>query len=163
MPDYGHKVVFPNSTLFEKKGFGKVAHIPFIFDGNLRYVRFPNRFLIDRGVGYWDPKNRGATRNPLPPSRQSMKNYAYWLANALEWASLRGIDLMTCDYSEVLINRYQREMLKGIYSERNTPLAAETVNSRVQVALDFQLWAAQGTARAGPCSDRDAHLFGGLA
>jgi hypothetical protein len=33
-------------------------------------------------------------------------------------------------------------MLKGIWSTDNRPLAPETINARVQVALDYQMWAA---------------------
>ncbi len=142
MLDYGFKVVFANQPLLKEAGFGKVAHLPFIFDSEPGYARLPNQFLIDRGLGYWDPKWRAAKRNPLPPSRQSMKSFAYWLANALEWAGLRGVDLMTADYTNVLINRYQEEMLKGIWSANNVQLSPETVNSRVQIALEYQMWAA---------------------
>lgn len=142
MPDYGFKVSFANHLFLEEAGFGKVAHFPFIFDGEPGYARLPNQFLIDRGLGFWNPKWRGAKRNPLPPTRQSMKNFAYRLANALEWAELRGVDLMTADYISVLINRYQQEMLKGIWSARNTPLSSETVNLRVDIALEYQMWAA---------------------
>jgi hypothetical protein len=143
MIDYGFKVVFPEPQFLKEAGFGKVAHLPFIFDGEPGYARLPNQFLIDKGLGNWDPKWRGAKRNPLPPTRQSMKDYAYWFANALEWAKKRGgIDLMTADYTDVLINRYQDEMLKGIWSLNNTPLAPETINPRVQIALEYQMWAA---------------------
>lgn len=143
MPDYGFKVVFPNPQFLEDAGFGKVAHLPFIFDSEPGYARFPNQFLIDRGLGYWEPRWRGAKRNPIPPSRQSMKNFAYSFANALEWAEIRGgIDLMTADYTDVLINRYQDEMQKGIWSVKNEPLSAETINSRIQIIVEFQMWAA---------------------
>lgn len=71
-----------------------------------------------------------------------MKNFGHWLCNALEWAEVRGIDLMTCDYASVLIARYQQEMLKGIWSLRGEPLAAQTVNARIEVALEFQMWCA---------------------
>jgi integrase len=71
-----------------------------------------------------------------------MKNFARWLANALEWADTRSIDLMRGDYVSDLIGRYQQEMLRGIWSADDRPLAAETVNSRVQIALEFQMWAA---------------------
>lgn len=126
----------------EEVGLGEVAHVPFIFDSEPGYARLPNQFLIDRRLGYWDPKWRGAKRNPLPPSRQSMKIFTYSLANALEWAEIRGIDLLTSDYTNVLINRYQDEILKGNWSANNSPLAPETVNSRVQITLEYQIWAA---------------------
>lgn len=142
MPDYGYKVVFVDSNMLAKAGFGALSHQPFLFDPEPGYARLPNQFLIDRGLGYWDPKWRGAKRNPIPPSRVSMKNFACWLANALEWADTRAVDLMRGDYVGDLIDRYQQEMLKGIWSADNRPLSPETVNPRVQIALEFQMWAA---------------------
>lgn len=142
MPDYGYKVVYLEPRALAAAGFAHLAHQPFIFDSNPGYARLPNQFLIDRGLGIWDPKGRGMQRNPLPPSRVSMRNFAGWLTNALEWAEARGLDLMSADYSVVLVARYQEEMLKGIWSAHNTPLSPETVNARVQIALDFQMWAA---------------------
>lgn len=139
---YGFKVIFPPPSYLSERGYSKVAHLPFIFDSGPGYARLPNQFLIDRGLGYWDPKWRGAKRNPQPPTRQSMKNFAYWLANALEWAEVRGINLVTADYTSILISRYQQEMLLGIWSARNSPLGPETVNPRVQIALELQMWAA---------------------
>ena len=142
MPDYGFKVVYADPRLLAEAGFAAVANLPFIFDSEPGYARLPNQFLIDRGLGYWDPKWRGQNRNPIPPSRVSMRNYASWLVNALEWAEIRAINLMTADYSSILIGRYQEEMLKGIWSTDNRPLAPETINVRIQVALDYQMWAA---------------------
>lgn len=140
--EYGFKVVFPNAQQLAEAGFEKVARIPAIFDSGAGYARLPSQFLIDRALGVWDPKWRGARLNPQPPTRISMKDFAYLLCNSLEWAEGRGINLMTADYTTVLIGRYQEEMLKGIWSSRGEPLSAETVNARVQTALDFQLWCA---------------------
>ena len=142
MSDYGFKLVFPNSDEMAKAGFGKVANIPAIFDSEPGYSRLPSRFLIDRAIGVWDPSFRGAKPNARPPSRISIKNFGYWLCNALEWSEVRSIDLMTCDYTTVLVGRYQQEMLKGIWSQSGAPLAAQTVNARVDVALEFQMWCA---------------------
>ena len=91
---YGFKVVIPDPESLTKAGFGKVARVPVIFDSQPGYARLPNRFLIDRALGAWDPRWRGARPNPQPPSRISLKNFGYWLCNALEWAQVRGIDLM---------------------------------------------------------------------
>lgn len=142
MPDYGFKVVYANPKFLTEAGFGALAYQPFILDSEPGYARLPNQFLIDRSLGYWEPKWRGEKRNPIPPSRISMRNFARWLANALEWADTRSIDLMRADYASDLIGRYQEEMLKGIWSADNRPLAPETVNARVQTALEFQMWAA---------------------
>lgn len=139
---YGYKVVMPDRASLAEAGFAKVAHIPSIFDSEPGYARLPSQFLIDRALGAWDPVGRGTKPNPQPPSRVSMKDYAHWLCNALEWAEARGLDLMNADYSTVLIGRYQEEMLRGIWSASGEPLSAETVNARVQTALDYQTWAA---------------------
>lgn len=142
MPEYGFKLVFPNAGDLTSAGFGKVANVPAIFDSEPGYARLPSRFLIDRAIGSWDPSGRGAKPNPRPPSRISIKNFGYWLCNALEWAEVRGFDLMTCDYTTVLIGRYQTEMLKGIWSQDQNPLSPSTVNARVDLALEFQMWCA---------------------
>ncbi|MFO1305355.1 MAG: hypothetical protein U1F54_16635 [Burkholderiales bacterium] len=142
MPDYGFKVVFADPKVLVGSGFGALASHPFIFDSEPSYARLPNQFLIDRGLGVWDPKQRGANRNPHPPGRVSMRNFARWLANALEWAEARTIDLMTADYTTILIARYQDEMLKGIWSADNRPLKPNTFNPRVEIALEYQMWGA---------------------
>lgn len=142
MMDYGYKVVYPDPQFLTQAGFGEVAHLPFLFDGRPGYARLPNRFLIDLGLGYWEPSGRGQKRNPIPPSRQSMRSYSHALSNALEWAETRGIDLVESDYTSTLIGRYQEEMLSGIWSAENRPLGPVTVNIRVQVALWYQMWAA---------------------
>lgn len=142
MIDYGFKLVFPKVDELTGAGFAKVAHVPVIFDSEPGYARLPSRFLVDRALGLWDPSFRGAKPNPRPPSRVSIKNFGYWLCNALEWAQVRNIDLMTCDYTTVLIGRYQAEMLKGIWSASGERLSAQTVNARVDLALEFQMWCA---------------------
>jgi hypothetical protein len=139
---YGHKVVYADRSVLTEAGFAAVAHLPFIFDSQPGYARLPNQFLIDRGLGYWGPKKRGKERNPLPPSRISMRNFANALCNALEWAETRTVDLLMADYTDTLIRRYQEEMLIGIWSADKRSLAPETVNLRVQIALEYQMWAA---------------------
>ena len=94
MTDYGYKVVYPDSGRLISAGFSEVARLPFLFDGRPSYARLPNRFLIDIGMGYWEPSKRGQIRNPIPPSRKSMRSYAYALANALEWAFRAGLALL---------------------------------------------------------------------
>lgn len=142
MPDYGYSVVFLQAEALAAAGFAHFRDHPFIFDSGPGYARIPNQFLIDRALGVWDPRGRGQSRNPIPPSRRSMINYAYALCNVLEWADLRGVDLLTADYSAVLIGRYQQEMLAGIWSAHNRPLKPRTINPRVEIARDFQMWAA---------------------
>jgi integrase len=71
---------------------------------------------------------------------KTMNNYAQWLANFLEWAELRGIDIFSCDYATHVAGRYQKEMLEGLWSRTGQGLSATTVNVRVQQACDFLTW-----------------------
>ncbi len=141
MPTYGYNITYLNRKALSVAGFGHLVDHPFIMDSGPGYARLPNRFLLDRALGVWQPQRHIQGRAPVPPSRVSMKNFARSLCNALEWAEARGVDLMTCDYATVLIGRYQVEMIKGIWSAGNRNLSASTVNSRVQVALEYGMWA----------------------
>jgi hypothetical protein len=135
----GYTVYQSNTELTTKAGFGRVAHLPCIFDTRPGYHRLGSRYLLDRGLGTWDPVSHGK-RVKLPPNEQSILNYAYWLANFLEWAETRCISLEECDYSVHVHGRYQREMLQGLWSRDGSPLSAQTVNLRVQQACDFLSW-----------------------
>jgi hypothetical protein len=79
-----------------------------------------------------------------------MKNFAYWLANALEWSEARKVEPMEADYSSTLIGRYQVEMLSGTWSQDQDPLSAQTVNAYVNTFLEYLLWAADKGFRKQP-------------
>lgn len=131
-----------------RRGFGKVARIPCIFDSCPKYHRLGSRYLIDRGIGKWAPEKRSVTVRTSTPSEQSIRNYAHWLANFLEWAEIRGLDLTTCTYREHIQSRYQTEMLKGFWSRDGLPLSPRTINARVQQACEFLTWMADKGLRS---------------
>jgi hypothetical protein len=66
MPDYGFKVVYADPKLLAEAGFAALAYQPFILDSEPGYARLPNQFLIDRGLGVWDPRWRGKRKNGYP-------------------------------------------------------------------------------------------------
>lgn len=138
----GYTVYYSDPVLTAKAGFGKVARLPCIFDTRPGYHRLGSRYLIDRGLGVWNPETRGKSPRATAPSEQTLKNYAHWLANFLEWAERRGVDVKTCDYSEHVQGRYQSEMLDGRWSRDATGLSPQTVNLRVQQGCDFLTWMA---------------------
>lgn len=154
---FGWTVHYARASDLASAGFEHFEHLPFLRDASLEYATQPNRFLIDRALGVWDPRDRGEKRSegkggvPIPPARETIKSLAFWLVNALEWADVRGVDLLHCDYASVLIQRYQAEMLSGIWSASGRPLKPATVNARVGVALDYQQWAADKGLRAAFC------------
>lgn len=135
-----HAVFYSEAKITAAAGFGKVAHLPCIFDSRPGYHRDASRYLIDRGLGIWNPETRGRTLRALPPTDQTIKNYAYWLVNFLDWAEVRGVEIRRCDYVNDVQGRYQTEMLKGIWSRDKEGLSPTTVNLRVQQACDFLTW-----------------------
>ncbi|WP_213779132.1 site-specific integrase [Caballeronia sp. dw_276] len=122
-------------------GFGKVAHLPFIMDSRPGYHRLSSRFLLERGLGKWHPETRGQTtltrRIPTP---RSIKNYADWLVNFLEWAEMRKLNLTSCDYVDDIVNGYQKDMEKGKWSRDGKKLSNSTINCRVMLASELLLW-----------------------
>lgn len=136
----GFKVRYSDPDITTKAGFGKVAHLPFILDSRPGYHRWGSRYLIDRGLGYWEPVMRGRGVQGRRPTRQTMRNYAHWLANFLEWSEARGVDLGRCDYASHVRDGYQRDMLEGRWSASERALGPATVNVRVQQACDFLSW-----------------------
>jgi len=140
--DYPHRVVYPTRGFLKERGFGRVAHLPFIIDSRPGYHRIANQFLIDLGLGEWSAGTRGLEQaSTMPPTEATMHNYAHWLSNYLEYCHARGKDPLKADYKIDLIQSYQGEMSTGSWSRDNTGLAAKTVNSRVEVACMFLQWA----------------------
>lgn len=92
---------------------------------------------MERGLGLWRPK--GSARSGVP-TKKTMRSYAHWLVNFLEWADVRGVDLNVCSYSVHVAGRYQSEMLGGTWSHDGQGRKASTVNARVQQACDFLTW-----------------------
>ena len=119
-----------------------LAHLPFILDSRPGYHRLGNAYLVERGLGLWGPESRNQVLTGRSPTAKSMLSYAQWLANFLEWADMRKVDLKTCDYATHIVGLYQKEMLEGLWSRDGYGLAPSTVNLRVQQACDFLTWMA---------------------
>jgi hypothetical protein len=140
--DFPFRVVYTTQEFLEKRGFGRVAHLPYIMDSRPGYHRIANQFLIDLGLGEWSSRTRGLERaSTMPPTEATMHDYAHWLLNYLEYCHVRGKDPLKSDYKIDLIQGYQGEMSTGSWSRDNTRLAAKTVNSRVDIACMFLQWA----------------------
>lgn len=133
-------IYYSNPALTAEAGFEKVAHLPCIFDSRPGYHRQASAYLIDRGLGYWNPVTRGTDAFSVAPTDNTILNYAHWLANFLDWADIRGVDLATCSYGEHVHGRYQKDMSEGRWSRDGNGLAPRTINSRVQQACDYLTW-----------------------
>lgn len=132
---YSFRVTYPLPEILESHGFGKVADVPFVQDSTLNYHKLGSRFLIDRALTQWPKPGRAIT--PI-----TLKTIASALCNYLDWCDVRTVDPLTAEYLSILIRRYQREMTEGIWSASGDGLSPITINQRVDVALEFQQWAA---------------------
>jgi hypothetical protein len=137
----GFSVYQSDAAKTSKAGFGRVADVPCIFDTRPGYHRLGNQYLIDRALNVWDPVSNGKNPGP-PPGKQALINYAYWLANFLEWAHVRSIDILKCEYTMHVYERYQHEMSQGSWSRYGNPLQSSTINHRVDQACAFLSWLA---------------------
>jgi hypothetical protein len=99
-----YQVMYSDPVVTARAGFEKVAGFPYILDSRPGYHRLGSRYLIDRGLGQWDPVSRGGGLPAVLPSDQSLKNYADWLANFLEYADVREIELRTCGYLDDILH-----------------------------------------------------------
>jgi len=91
----------------------------------------------------WSPDARGSALRAIALTAQTIKTYADWLANFLEWTEVRAVDLASCDYVTDIVGGYQRDMLDGTWSRDGNSLSPPTVNDRVQQACDFLSWMAE--------------------
>jgi integrase len=143
----GFTVEYSDPELTKKAGFGKAAHLPFLMDSHSHYHDWGSEYLIDRGLGYWNPNTGFQGRRRRPPGPTSVHNYATWLANFLSWAE-GGKSLTSMDYWDDIYQSYQGEMQSGKWSDRGAPLKPATFNPRVDVACDFLRWLAAKRLRA---------------
>ncbi|MCW3698188.1 MULTISPECIES: site-specific integrase [Burkholderia cepacia complex] len=144
----GYKVYYSDPKITAKAGFGKVAHLPCIFDARPSYHRLASRYLIDRGLGIWRPPSDSRLPRGACPSDQTMRNYAHWLANFLEWADAYEVDLPTCHDVMQMLTRYQHAMRTGTWSCAGAPLSRVTILLRTQQAYDFLSWMADCRLRS---------------
>lgn len=137
-----YTIYYSDPGITSWKGFGKVAHLPCVFDGRPGYHRDGSQYLIDRGLGVWHPRFEIDGKPTVPPTATSIRNYAAWLVSFLDWADTRGVDPVTCSYVEHVHGRYQSELLAGSWSRDARGLSPATVNLYVQQACDYLAWMA---------------------
>lgn len=145
-------VCYSDPTVISKAGFGKVAELPFILDSRPGYHRLGSQYLIDRGLRVWAPKKARTDAPALdlifPLTWHTLDSYADWLANFLEWADVRHVDLATCTYVDHVHGRYQQELIDGTWSRDGVGLRPKTVNAYVGQACEFLEWMADKGKRA---------------
>lgn len=140
MGKYNYKVVEPNSDALKRAGFDRVAHLPFILDSRPGIHRDGSEYLVDRGLGLWNANTPGIQGKP--PTAKSIRNYAAWLCQFLEWSDARDVNPVTADYVDHINGRFQIELQTGLWGRTGRRLSAGTVNRYVDTATDFLLWMA---------------------
>jgi integrase len=125
----------PQAELLRSHGFQSLAHVPCVFGGEWEYARVPSRYLRERAMGETNDRRRRF------PTAQSIATFGRHLTNFLEWCDARRKTWQDLEYKADLIDGYQREMLCGEWAVGKRSLGKTTVNSRVDEACNFLLWA----------------------
>lgn len=116
-----------------------LAHIPFIVSSQHGYHRLTNSYLIELGLGAWGAKSGGRDTVGRARTARTMRTYAEWLANFLEWCDVNSANLYTCTYQNH-VRRYQKDMTSGAWSRGGKELSGKTANYRAQQVCDFLAW-----------------------
>lgn len=136
-----YHLFWPDEARLKAKGFGRVAHVPFIFDGSWSYHRLSSGYLIERALVDWSPSGGGGFGSKKLLTERSLQSVGESLCNFLEWIEQRRLDWKQIEYQKHILEGYQAEMLQGSWSARGNPLSPATVNRRVQEACNFLVWA----------------------
>lgn len=140
MGKYNFKVVEPNSGALARAGFDRVSHLPFILDSRPGIHRDGSEYLVDRGLGVWDRTHQEVEGRR--PTGTSIRNYASWLCQFLEWCEARSVDPMQASYADHVTGRFQSELTSGLWGKTGRRLSDSTVNKYVDTATDFLQWMA---------------------
>lgn len=138
---------FPDQSRLTELGYGRVAHVPVLFDKEGRYCREINRYLRARATLDWHPSMDVLSLGRDFPRQASLKSIAYELKNFTEWCTHHGFDWRCLSYDEIGI--YQRDQLEGRWAARSRrKLKAGTVNARADQATHFLRWASEHGLRS---------------
>ncbi len=142
MPFY---LAWPDVDRLTAEGFGKVAHIPAVFDDKWSYQPDPSLYLRERALCSYRPRNAKMSITEL--TDRSIQGFGESLCNFLEWCELHSKDWRTLDYADGILKGYQNALLAGTFSVGQRGLAPSTVNLRAEEACNFLLWAYQRNLR----------------
>ncbi|TXM95310.1 site-specific integrase [Methylobacterium sp. WL116] len=138
----------PDATRLEALGYGRIAHVPVLFDRHLRYCRVHNVYLRVRAKLEWHPLSGAAGSSAARdyPRPNTILRIAYSIANFIDWCEVRQVAWQDLSYDQVLA--YQDEQTNGAWSARkNRKLKPATANARADEATHFLRWAAEAKLR----------------
>lgn len=143
MSNQNFYVFRPDGVLLKQKGFGSVAHVPVIFDGNWRYHAEASRYLRERATPTMADVECGAMRTSRRPTNASLNTFAAQITNFLEWCAARGKDWKKIDYDRDIVAGYEHEMATGSFTADGSPLENSTINQRVDAVCSLLIWASK--------------------
>ncbi|WP_288392143.1 site-specific integrase [uncultured Herbaspirillum sp.] len=147
-----YSLFHPIRSLVDQAGFGRIDHVPCIFDQDWKYVRESSRYLRDRAKGLVDTghsqHDRNILRTRLTPG--SLDTIGRRHINFLEWCEYNRFREYKGQVSKSdfvwsfvshndLVELYAEDMLDGSWGKH--ALAPSTVNARVDEARIFLNWA----------------------
>lgn len=98
--------------------------------------------LNEYRFNFWTPISRGKMISTLLCTAQTIRNYALWLANFLEYGLVRHINLETCNSLNHIHDDYQDEMAERKWPPNENKISAHTVifdcNRHVIILIVFQ-------------------------
>lgn len=130
---------WPDRERLTAEGFGKVAHIPAIFDSKWSYQTRPSLYLRERALCSYRPRNAKMSITEL--TERSIEVFGESICNFLEWCELHSKDWKTLDYTNGVLKGYQNALSAGTFSVRQRGLAPSTTNLRAEEACNFLDWA----------------------
>ncbi|NOS73120.1 MAG: site-specific integrase [Methyloglobulus sp.] len=136
-------IFWPNEHMMTDAGFRDIARVPAIFDENWKYQAEASWYLRDRFRG----EAFGDKESGRYPTRQSLETFARALCDFLEWCDWAQRPWQEVEYTNDLINGYQKHMEAGTWSANHRSLAASTINSRIDEACYFLKWSVQKALR----------------
>ena len=139
----------PDAERLKALGYGRIAHVPVLFDRHHRYCRAHNAYLRVRAKLEWHPLSGQAEISAARdfPRSNTMLRIAYSIANFLDWCEVRRVEWQEVTYDDILT--YQQEQIRGAWSARRRhKLKASTANSRADEATHFLAWAAESKLRS---------------
>jgi len=142
-------LVSRDSGQMAELGFSPYAHVPFLLSRDMKYLDEFNRFLRERALGTWHPNNRNGTAfgRVRALGANSASAYADDLKNFASYLETKRLSWTTLTYQQ-LLDTYDVDQSTGKWRSRGkNPLAASTINRRMNTVVEFLLWASDRQIR----------------
>lgn len=157
-------LIYPERGSLAGTHASQLEYVPFLVGDHEVYLDDASRYLRERAVGRWNPKNPDASeyaaRRVL--SENTVRSYASDLQNFVSFLEAARLEWPRIDAQD-LIHAYRQAMELGSWSSWGGCLAYSTVKRRVSTALDFLHWSSRRGERSRTAQYRSAISVGAPA